>query len=64
MSFFITNYRKGGFSALFCVRSIGVRQVRLPRVRKKSSKNTLFTVLRIFADKISENNANRLVPQK
>ena len=51
--FLITNYRKGVFLALFRDRSIAVRRVRLPRAREKSSKNALFSVLRIFAEKKS-----------
>jgi len=51
--FIITNYRKGGFLVLFYDRSGAYVQYNIPRARKKSSKNTLFTVLRIFADKKS-----------
>ncbi len=51
--FLITNFRKGGFLALFHDRSGAVRQYGILCARKKSSKNTLFSVLRIFADKKS-----------
>ena len=51
--FLITNYRKGNFLALFRDRSGAVRQYGIPHAREKSSKNALFSVLRIFAEKKS-----------
>ena len=59
--FVITNYRKGVFFAIFRDRSGAVRPVKYsnPRVRKKSSKNTLFSVRSIFA--VEKPTAMRLV---
>ena len=45
--------RKGDFLVLFRDRSGAVRRYSIPHARKKSSKNALFSVLRIFAEKKS-----------
>ena len=48
--FVITNYRKGVLFAIFRERSGAELQYSTPHARKKSLKNALFSVLRIFAD--------------
>ena len=53
ISIIIANYRKGDFLVLFRDRSGAVRRYSIPHARKKSSKNALFSVLRIFAEKKS-----------
>ena len=49
----VRTHRKGDFLVLFRDRSGAVRRYSIPHARKKSSKNALFSVLRIFAEKKS-----------